>query len=48
MGEMHVDCVKVDEINSVAKGESGANGDSIVLDEESLHGSSIINEWGQG
>ena len=44
---MHVDWIKVDKINSVAIGESGASGDSVVLEEESLHGSNIINEWGQ-
>ena len=45
---MHVEWVRIDQINSVAKRESGASGDNTVLEEESLHGSSIINEWGQG
>ena len=45
---MHVDWVKVNQINSAAIGESGASGDNTFLEEESLHGSSIINEWGQG
>ena len=45
---MHVDWVNVDQINNVVIGDSGASGDNAFLEKESLHGSSIINEWGQG
>ena len=45
---MHVDWVNIDQINNAAIGESGASGDNAVSEEESLHGSSIVNDWGQG
>ena len=46
--KMHVDWDNIDQINSIAKEESGASGDNTVLEEESLHESNLINEWGQG
>ena len=48
MGSMHEDLVKFDQINSVAIEESGASGDSTVMEESSFHGSSFFNDWGQG
>ena len=41
---MHVDWVKVDQMNNASIGESGASGGSAVLEEESLLGSIIVNE----
>ena len=48
MGSMHVDGVKVDQINNDVMEEVEIVKDSAVMVEECMHGSSIFNEWDQG
>ena len=48
MGSMHVDGIKIDQINSVVMEGVEIVEDSAVMMEECMHGSSIIIEWDQG
>lgn len=43
-----MDQIYVDQINNTAKRGDRASGDNAVLEEESLEGSNLMNEWGQG
>ena len=48
MRSMHVDGVKVYQINIVAMERVEIMEDNIVMVEKCMHGSSIFNEWDQG
>ena len=48
MGSMHVDGVKVDQINNDVMEGVVIVEDSTIMMEECMHGSSIFNEWDQG
>ena len=48
MGSMHVDGVKVDQINNVVMEGVEIVEDNVVLMGGSLHESSIIFKWDQG
>ena len=48
MGSMHVDGVKVDQINNTAMERVEIVEDNTIMMEECMHGSNIFNEWDQG